>query len=425
MWSYTRALLRSRGGYWLALAITVAYGLLSMLSTGMVRADGGAVARVAWVTPPSGDPVILLSGLGWSATLPLESLGITILVAVATGVGLGAAVAVSLRLRAGGASTKIGTTSAATVAALAPAMMALVTLGACCSTVAAAASGLVGGTGSSQLALGPITVPSLFLGIGQLGLLAVALSAQERLFRMFGDLLRLGPGPSTPSKVREREWRRRFIARSPFIAISLGVGVLGSVAFATVVAGAPALGAPGPLILGSILHADARSLFVVGAVLFPALVALAATRRNVGWIGPSLRALMAGIGLSYSPRELSVGDVLAGVGHPQARRRQFVGAVPGLPDPIGEPLLSPSSPALPSPAGPGTLSGPQRQRPKLFLGLNAYDRLRTRFLRARPRPSSPPSLLGGDRRSKARPRLTFDLQHPTPPWGSNRFLNEV
>lgn len=421
MWSYTRALLRSRGGYGLASAIAVAYGLLSMLSTGMVRADGGPVARVVWETPPSGDPVILLSGLGWSATLPLEGLGLTILVALATGVGLGAAVAVSLRLRAGACSAKIGTTSAATVAALAPAMMALVTLGACCSTVAAAASGLVGGTGSSQLALGPITVPTLFLGVGQLGLLAVALSAQERLFRMFGDLLRLEPGPSPPSKVPEREWRRRFIARSPFSATSLGVGVLGGVAFAAVVAGSPSLGGPGPLILGGVLHADVRSLFVVGTVLFPALVALAATRRNVGWIGPSLGALMAGIGLSYAPQELPFGDGLSWEGPPGARRRRSVGPVPGRPDPMGESWRWTPPPALPGPAALGTLSRPSAHRPALSLGVKPHHALRTRFLRPRPRLSSSPSPLGGNRRSKARPRLTFDLQHPTPPVGVQPF----
>jgi hypothetical protein len=75
------------------------------------------------------------------------------------------------------------------VAGLTPAMIALLTLGACCSTTAAATAGIgvvANATGTSTLNL---LVNSWFLSIFQLAVLWIALVAQERLIGVYSALL--------------------------------------------------------------------------------------------------------------------------------------------------------------------------------------------------------------------------------------------
>jgi len=129
--------------------------------------------------------------------LSLPFLPSVIMVLVSIGVGWGMAVAVVLtwhlvrnrRAMAQGGATQGAVTGAA--AGLTPAMIALVTLGACCSTTAAATAGLGLMAQASGTSVSSLLLNSWYLGVFQLAVLYVALLAQERLIGVYGPAIGL------------------------------------------------------------------------------------------------------------------------------------------------------------------------------------------------------------------------------------------
>ncbi len=295
MMSFSRRLLRSRWGWGLTAIIAAGYALLSMSASGMVEWGAGGAWSAQW--SPAG-VALILRGYGFSATLPI---GPTLITAVVSaGVGFGLAVGLSIPLRSRRVHAQSGGNSAAFLASLTPSMMALATLGACCSTITSSAAGMIPSWGGHGPATGgPAWMAPELLGLVQAILLGAALLAQERLLRVFALPLGLAD-PIVPKAVgREASWRRRLLGGLPFAAFSLGLVVAGAIVAAGALLSPVVTGLPGPILLEASVGGGAPAALALLFVLGPALLAGYGSNRTLGWIRPSLRGSLAGLGRAY------------------------------------------------------------------------------------------------------------------------------
>lgn len=125
------------------------------------------------------------------------------MVAVATGVGIGVSVAllISVRLVRDRKRTATQPGAIGSVAGLTPAMIALVTLGACCSTTAAATAGVGLVAQASGSSLDNLLINNWYLDVFQVAVVFIALLAQEMILEVYGGLFglaALGPERSAP-----------------------------------------------------------------------------------------------------------------------------------------------------------------------------------------------------------------------------------
>ncbi|MCI4349628.1 MAG: hypothetical protein L3J93_05380 [Thermoplasmata archaeon] len=206
----SRALLRSRGGRALSIFIGAAYALASMLTGQMLLLVSNPAPHysvIIWSgngAQPWNYPALLVSA-GWGV-LALPFFPTVAMLVVSIGVGLGMAVSVLLvvqlvreRRRGQGRAATF-----ASLSGLSPALLALLTLGACCSTTAAATAGLgvlaqASGTTVAQLLAG-----NWFLGVFQIFVLWIALLAQEQLISVYSVLGGRSPDRSTTELRRAR-----------------------------------------------------------------------------------------------------------------------------------------------------------------------------------------------------------------------------
>ncbi len=119
------------------------------------------------------------------------------MIVVSIGVALGMAVAVLLgislvrsRRQASGRAASVGS-----IAGLTPAMIGLVTIGACCSTTAASVAGIGLVAGATGTTVGSLLFENWYLGVFQIVIVWLALFAQEIVLRVYGGLLGLGGEP--------------------------------------------------------------------------------------------------------------------------------------------------------------------------------------------------------------------------------------
>ncbi len=197
-----RRFLRRSGGRSAAVFFGLVYALGAMLWSGMLILSPSHLsefAEVIWSGGPGTGawnfPALVVGGPWGVLTVPFFA-GFTMAV-VAIGVGYGMATAFFLVLRllrpAFTGSRPSGAFGTAT--GLTPAMISLVTLGACCSTttVATAGVGLVAAaTGTTVSAL---LLSNWYLGVFQMVVVWVALLAQELLLFVYGGLYGLEPIP--------------------------------------------------------------------------------------------------------------------------------------------------------------------------------------------------------------------------------------
>jgi hypothetical protein len=191
--------------------IGVGYALGAMVYSGMIYIPSHALnIPYFFYAEPSGHgapgtyPAILAGGPYFQVDLPMISMILMTLTAAGVGLGMGLAVRLVVRLLRDRRNGRIGFTAARSAIGLTPAMIALVTLGACCSTTAAATAGLSlaarwgGGAASSLLA------NTWYLGLIQLSVVYVALLAQEHLVRLYdlfsrpSTMKHPAPGTSSP-----------------------------------------------------------------------------------------------------------------------------------------------------------------------------------------------------------------------------------
>jgi len=203
----TRATLRSRAGRLVATTVALLYGVIALFAGYMLQiAPTGATGTTARVLTNSYSPAwwnypaVLVTTPGGILVLPFVATVSMVLVSIGVGVGMGAGILLAARFYRTWERAKRAGGLVSPLAGLTPAMVALLTLGACCSTSAAAAGGIgaiaeVTGTSYNQILLN-----SWILNVFQVGVLAIALIAQEQLISVYSKLVRADPEPG-PSAV--------------------------------------------------------------------------------------------------------------------------------------------------------------------------------------------------------------------------------
>ena len=237
-------------GIGLAVFIAVAYALSSMLLGGMLvlaHLSGGYSAVVLWGNPlsvqPWNYPAVLIAAPWGFVELPFAATISMVLVSAGVGLGMAVAVILGYRLIVNRRASPGSPAAAGAVAGLTPALIGLVTLGACCSVTAAATAGVglvaqASGTSTTNLLLN-----NWFLGVFQVVVVYIALIAQELLLRVYGTLFAGNDPGFSPTRVAPRTLDRRTVALAALRAALLAAGitwVLGVLADWTVTAPATA-----------------------------------------------------------------------------------------------------------------------------------------------------------------------------------------
>jgi hypothetical protein len=191
--SQTRAQLRTWWGVAMVASIGIVFAFISLLVGQMLvleRIGGFSGVEVIWRSADGAywwnyPGVIFVEPWGILALPFLPTIAMAL---VSYGVGLGMSVAILIgvrmvRLRRGalGRPTALGTATGLT-----PAMIALVTLGACCSTTAAATAGIGVAAQTSGTTINTLLQNNWYLNVFQLVILWVALIAQEQLLVAYG-----------------------------------------------------------------------------------------------------------------------------------------------------------------------------------------------------------------------------------------------
>jgi len=211
----------------------VVYALGSMLGGGMLSLyplSGGTTVEIltgsgtgyGWWNYPG-----LLVVAPWGV-LSLPFFATIAMVTVAVGVGLGMAVAAALIVRLVRPSPEeVARSKAVGVATgLTPAMIALVTLGSCCTTTAAATGGIGLLAGASGTSTANLLLNNWYLGVAQIAVVWVALLGQELLLTVYGGLLGLrGSGGKAASRYAAPPLDRRWVVGASLRTV-LAVGGL-------------------------------------------------------------------------------------------------------------------------------------------------------------------------------------------------------
>lgn len=301
----SRALLLRPRYLLLALGISLVYALVAMLVGGMLEIFWPPAHLTSyWVILPSGSPWWDYPGI--LAVNPLFVLSLPLLptlfmVVTSAGVGLGMAVAVvlSLQLLRRRAASSLRPAGVGAAAGLTPAMIALVTLGACCSTTAAATAGIgltAQATGTSASAL---LLNAWYLGVFQIAILYVALLAQEQLLTIYGSVVPLS-ARTTPVVEQGPPFDRRFVFGALLRLVLLAAGVTWALAMVADWLSVNPASAPPAVWTGWILQHLLVGFAAVGAALFPL-----SFLRKVDWLlgtgtGRVLRLLLAVAGISLA-----------------------------------------------------------------------------------------------------------------------------
>ena len=220
------------------------YGVVAMIVGGMLYFPPHPIQH-GWFfyLYPSGPgpswayPAILAGGPSFFLDLPLLS-GI-LMTLTAAGIGLGMSLGVLLgasllrRRRAG----ESGPRAVGSVAGLTPVMLGLVTLGACCSTAAAATAGVSLVAQSSGTSPAAALANAWYLGVFQVVVVYIALIAQEQLLHVYGFLLgEWNPTTSWPDTNHRAERRIAWseVGRAVLRVALLAAGATWSLAVLTV-----------------------------------------------------------------------------------------------------------------------------------------------------------------------------------------------
>jgi len=190
-----RAYVRRSHGISLAVFIGVAYALGSMLLGGMLvlaHYDGGYSVILLWGNALGlqnwNYPGLLIEAPWGFVELPFFATLSMVLVSAGVGIGMAVALLLGAQLIRERRTSARRPTATGTIAGLTPAMIALVTLGACCSTTAAATAGIGLVAQSSGSTTSNLVLNNWYLGVFQMVVVYVALIAQELLLRVYGNL---------------------------------------------------------------------------------------------------------------------------------------------------------------------------------------------------------------------------------------------
>ncbi len=305
----TRRYIRRAHARMMVVFFAILYALGSMVLGGMLlltRVRGGYTSEIMWGsalgTGQWNYPGILIVAPWGVVTLPFLATISMIVVSIGVGIGVSVAILISARLiqdrrRATATPGVVGS-----VAGLTPAMIALVTLGACCSTTAAATAGVGLVAQASGSNLNSLLVNNWYLDLFQMTVIFVALLAQEMLLEVYGGLFGLEPrGDSNamaPPLASPGAARR--IAGGALRATLLLGGVTWSLAmFAEWTTVSPATASAG-LWFQWIFQHQLLGGFAIVAALFPSTVISVVTRRATTTAGYAFRTALLLSGLSLA-----------------------------------------------------------------------------------------------------------------------------
>jgi len=192
----TRALLSAPRYRALVGVVGLGYAFVSMVVGGMLYFPS-TPHRIGWFfyVYPTGPgpawtyPTILAGGPYFLLDLPLLSGILMTLTAAGIGLGMSLGVLLGFRLLRDRREGLLKPTAIGSAAGFTPAMIGLVTLGACCSTTAAATAGVSLVAQSSGSSPAEALANAWYLGVFQMVVVYVALIAQEQLVRVYGFLV--------------------------------------------------------------------------------------------------------------------------------------------------------------------------------------------------------------------------------------------
>jgi hypothetical protein len=281
----------------------VFFGLLYVLGSlflgGMVvlgHLTGGTTVLVLWGSATGQGswnyPGLLIEAPWGVVSLPFFATFAMLVVAIGVGYGMTVAFLLAAQLVLSRARNGNGASAGGAIAGLTPALISLVTLGACCSTTAAATAGvgvvaLASGTSVSNLLLN-----NWYLGVFQIVVVWVALVGQEMLLvvytGLFGapSLRGTAAGTQAISTPRPRPSLLGILLR----VILLGAGVVWALAvLAEWTTVDPSTAGPGLWFQWIVQH-ELLAGFAIGAALFPAATfrLLEAARARLGLLLPAL-----------------------------------------------------------------------------------------------------------------------------------------
>lgn len=193
--------------------IGLSYAFIAMLVGGMFYLPSSPL-REGWFfyLYPSGPgpswayPTILAGSPYFQLNLPFLSAILMTLTSAGIGLGMSLGVLLGIRLIRRRREGSLGPTAVGTAAGLTPAMIGLVTLGACCSTTAAATAGISLVAQSSGTSPAVALANAWYLGVFQVIVVYIALLAQEQLVTVYGFLVSRStsgsPSHGDPAPVR-------------------------------------------------------------------------------------------------------------------------------------------------------------------------------------------------------------------------------
>jgi hypothetical protein len=268
-----RALLRTRVGALMVTFVAILYGFLSLLIGQMLVIGRTAYTSVQFtVLDGQGAaawwnyPALVVTAPGGVLILPFLATVTMVLVSVGVGVGMTVGLVLAYRLLRRSRSGSARPATVGSISGLTPAMIALVTLGACCSTTAAATAGIGVVAQASGTSIQNVLANTWYLNLFQVGVLWVALVAQEQLLSVYGRFL--GRSAATSPAPAGAPVDGRFVAGA---ALRLGLlvgGVTWSLAMLAEWTAPQAPAASAPLLFQWVVQHQLLALFGVASGLF-------------------------------------------------------------------------------------------------------------------------------------------------------------
>ncbi len=235
--SETRRFIRQSHARMMVVFFAIVYALGSMVLGGMLilaRTPGSYTAEVIWGnalgTGAWNYPGFLLLAPWGVVDLPFLATWSMVVVSIGVGIGVSVALLITARLIRDRRRAAAQPGSAGAIAGLTPAMIALVTLGACCSTTAAATAGVGLVAQASGSTLNNLLINNWYLDVFQIVVIAVALLAQEMILEIYGGLFGLRGSASGGTAVGTPRLDRRTLVAGAFRAVLLVAGVTWSLA---------------------------------------------------------------------------------------------------------------------------------------------------------------------------------------------------
>jgi hypothetical protein len=287
---------------------SVLYALGSMTLGGMLiltHVGGGYTFEVLWGSGTGFQtwnyPGLLIVAPWGVVALPFFATVAMVLVSIGVGIGMAVAVLLGLALVRRRAKSAHQPAAVGSLAGLTPAMIALLTLGACCSTTAAATAGVglvaqVSGSSTDTLLLN-----NWYLGVFQVAVVWIALVAQELLLKVYGGLFGLSAGaPGATSRVTPPRLSQRSVFGGALRVALLMGGVTWSLAMLVDwTAVAPAGASIADWVRWVVQH-ELLAIFAILAALFPRGLFEAFSRQAGTLPGRLARGVLLVAGLSLA-----------------------------------------------------------------------------------------------------------------------------